>query len=97
MARRFSWVEAKRQNVIRSRGIDLLRVKRIFDNPDDLLIRLDNRRDYGEYRYQAVGRIDDDFYFLVYAKRDGVRHLITGWRLDEAGRRRYQNRNRRRN
>jgi hypothetical protein len=96
MRRPISWDAGKREQVWRERRVDLVDVASILDNPEDLLVRIDARADYGEHRYQAVGRLDDQFYFLVYAKRRGVRHLITAWRLSDASRQRYQNRNPRR-
>jgi uncharacterized DUF497 family protein len=97
MRRSVTWDEAKRQQLLREREIDIIRVARILENPEDLIINLDRRVTYGEFRYQAIGRLDSTFYFLVYTKRKGKRHLITAWRLDDEGRRRYQNRNPRRN
>jgi uncharacterized DUF497 family protein len=92
MTRPISWDADKRRQILRERRIDLLRVALILERRVDLTIALDTRAQYGEYRYQAVGRLDDQYYFLVYAKRNGARHLITAWRLSDASRQRYQDR-----
>jgi uncharacterized DUF497 family protein len=97
MTRSISWEEGKRREVLRVRGVDMVRVALILDRREDLSIALDSRADYGEHRFQAVGRLGGDYYFLVYTKRRGTRHLITAWRLSDASRQRYQDRHARRN
>lgn len=92
----FSWDENKRRLNIENHDVDLLYAALMFGNRDDLMVMADRRRDYGELRLQAIGRVEDAFYFLVYTKRRGVRHLISAWRLNDESRQRYQNRNPRR-
>lgn len=41
------------------------------------LIRLDDRKDYGEPRYQALGFIDDRLHALVFTPRLGRAHIIS--------------------
>jgi uncharacterized DUF497 family protein len=94
--RPISWSEAKRREVLEARGVDIVRVARILETREELSLALDARAAYGETRFQAIGRLGAQYYFLVYAKRRGTRHLITAWRLNDASRRRYENRNARR-
>jgi len=44
---------------------------------DSAFIRTDDRRDYGEKRYQAVGRIGDQLYFLVFTPRGRTLRIIS--------------------
>ncbi len=40
-------------------------------------IKRDDRRDYGEVRYVAVGYIGDRLYFTAYVERDGGYRIIS--------------------
>src|SRR3954454_14496123 len=50
-----SWDEAKREKVFRERGIDFDELRRFFLGPDALTVE-DKRRDYGEPRYNMLGK-----------------------------------------
>jgi uncharacterized DUF497 family protein len=65
----FEWDEAKSQRNLNERGFGFEYAARIFLNPT--LERLDNRREYGEVRIQAIGRVMDDILFVVYTDRGG--------------------------
>ena len=51
----FEWDDAKNQANIRKHGIDFQDAVDIFNHP--LLSRMDNRTDYGEERWVAIGQI----------------------------------------
>lgn len=84
----FEWDEAKRQLIIESRGIDLLKAARIFDGR--VLSAVDERQDYGEVRYRAIGMVGEDCYVLIYTQREAVIRLITAWKGGRHERQRYQ-------
>ena len=48
--------EAKREANILKHGIDFVAAVKIFDGP--FIESKDRRRDYGEERYQAIGKLD---------------------------------------
>ena len=50
---------------------------------DLTLEKRDDRRDYGEIRMQAIGRVDDDILFVVYTDRGDVRHIISARRANK--------------
>src|SRR3954471_14638285 len=50
-----SWDEAKREKVFRERGIDFDELGRFFLDPGALTVE-DKRRDYGEPRYNMLGK-----------------------------------------
>ncbi|KAB2875309.1 MAG: BrnT family toxin [Bauldia sp.] len=84
----FEWDERKRQRLLDERGIDLVRVARIFRG--QLITEPDTRFDYGEDRYISIGKVEDEVFVLVHAQRADAIRLITAWRAGRRARRRYQ-------
>jgi uncharacterized protein len=71
----FEWDEAKSLRTFRERGFGFDSAAGIFG--DLTLEKRDDRRDYGEIRMHAIGRIGNDILFVVYTDRDDVRHIIS--------------------
>lgn len=71
----FEWDEAKSQATLRARGFDFVFAARIFD--DDFFEIEDARRDYGERRMIATGRIAGRIYSVVYTWRGDARRIIS--------------------
>ncbi|MEA2976078.1 MAG: uncharacterized protein QOF19_1598 [Alphaproteobacteria bacterium] len=71
----FEWDEAKSRRNLRERGFGFDYAAGIFAGPT--LERRDDRRDYGEVRMQAIGRVGDDILFVAFTDRGDVRHLIS--------------------
>jgi uncharacterized DUF497 family protein len=69
------WDEAKSDANLRERGFDFAYAALIFEGPT--LEWEDTRRDYGERRIQAIGRVDEDVLFVVYTWRRGVHRIIS--------------------
>lgn len=65
----------KNQTNIENRGIDF-GIAVDFDWTTALVIQ-DNRQDYGEDRYIAMGRIDDRIHVLVFTVRDEAVRIIS--------------------
>ena len=87
----FEWDEDKRQEVIKTRKVDLLYVAQIFENPT--ITKRDDREDYGEDRYIALGHVGDEYFTLVYTPvEQGVFRLITAWKAGKNGEKRYKTR-----
>ncbi|MDP3254426.1 MAG: BrnT family toxin [Bosea sp. (in: a-proteobacteria)] len=84
----FEWDEAKRQQIISSRGVDILKAARIFEGY--VLTSVDARQDYGELRYRAIGMVGEDCFILIYTRRDEGIRLITAWKGGRHERQRYQ-------
>jgi uncharacterized DUF497 family protein len=84
----FSWDEAKRQEVLKTRGVDILYAALIFEN--EVLTRVDDRKNYGEERLISLGMVDDESYVVVHTDRDGVTRLITAWKGGRDERREYE-------
>ena len=84
----FEWDEAKRQQVLRSRGIDLLFAALIFEGPT--LTKPDTREDYGEPRYISLGLIDEEPYVVIHTERQGRIRLISAWKGGRKDHERYK-------
>ncbi|WP_370292516.1 BrnT family toxin [Thalassolituus sp.] len=64
----FEWDERKRQTTLIERGIDFIDAVLIWDDPFRQE-RIDTRKDYGEVRYQTIGKSDLGVLFVVYTER----------------------------
>jgi hypothetical protein len=71
----FEWDKTKSQRTLSERGFDFDYASRIFFGRT--LEKLDDRRDYGEVRMQAIGQIGRDVLFVVYTDRGDARHVIS--------------------
>ncbi len=84
----FEWDEDKPTANLRARGVDFLRAVRIFRGP--VLAAEDDRNDYGEVRWRALGGADGEYFLVVYTWRGENRRIISAWRLGKHGKQRYQ-------
>ncbi len=89
---RFSWDEQKSRANLSARGFDFEFASLVFSGPT--LERLDTRRDYGERRTIAVGRVAGVTLTVVYTDRprpgtDPERRIIAAWRSSRRERQAY--------
>lgn len=69
----FEWDDAKSDDCFAKRGFDFAYVIRVFLDPKRM-IRQDERKSYGEQRYQLFGRIDERLFVIVFTHRGtGIR------------------------
>ncbi len=66
---RFEWDEHKRQETLLARGIDFIDAVLIWDDPFRQE-RIDTRNNYGEVRYQTIGKGPLGILFVVYTVRE---------------------------
>jgi uncharacterized protein len=64
----FEWDEAKAQLNTEKHGVSFFTAAAIFRN--ERLERIDDREDYGEERWIALGRVEMEVYRVVYTWRD---------------------------
>jgi uncharacterized DUF497 family protein len=64
----FEWDENKRQKTLLERGIDFIDAALVWDDPLKQE-RADTRNDYGEPRYQTIGKGPVGILFVVYTVR----------------------------
>ncbi len=84
----FDWDEAKRAANLVRHGVDFAAVVR-FDW-DNAQLTADTRRDYGELRYIAVGRIGPRLHVLVFAPRAELIRIISLRKANAREVRRYE-------
>lgn len=85
---RFTWDPAKNRKNIAKHGIALADAARIFDGPT--VEQADDRFDYGEDRFYAIGLVDGIEITVIYSDRGaGERRLIAAWRATPRERRAY--------
>jgi uncharacterized DUF497 family protein len=88
MADGFEWGEGKQRQNPSEHGVDFADAALIFEGA--VLEAVDDRADYGEIRYRALGRVDADHFMVVYTWRGENRRIISAWRVNRHGRQRYE-------
>lgn len=66
---------AKRDWTLRERGLDFADAATVFDGPT--LTLKDDRKDYGEDRFQTYGMLTDRVVMIVWTPRGEDRHVIS--------------------
>jgi uncharacterized protein len=84
----FEWDEDKRQRNIEDRGVDFRFAALIFK--DLVLEAEDERDDYDETRYRALGHVGHEYFVVAYTWRGANRRIISAWKVDEHGKKRYE-------
>ena len=70
----FEWDDGKSARNLIERGFDFAFAQRLFD--DEHIVVPDERRDYGEKWYRAIGQIEGKIYTVVYTDRADARRII---------------------
>lgn len=84
----FEWDPSKDESNKRKHNISFKTAARIFLGP--VLCRLDDRSDYGEDRFIAVGTINDVCIVVVYTLRsEDICRIISAWRANKNEREAY--------
>ena len=85
----FEWDENKNRENIQKHGINFKRATKIFNGP---VVRwIDNREDYGETRYIAIGRSEGKLLTVVYTMRGIKIRIISARKAVKHERRKYYN------
>lgn len=63
----FEWDEEKARSNLAKHGVSFLTAAEIFSN--EIMERIDDREDYGEVRWIALGRADAEVFRVVYTWR----------------------------
>jgi len=66
----FEWDETKARINLEKHKVSFLTAAAIFSN--ERLERIDDREEYGELRWIALGRVDDEVYRVVYTWRGDI-------------------------
>ena len=73
---KFEWNDAKSADCFAKRGFDFAYVIRVFVDPKRM-IRQDERKSYGEERYQLFGCIDERLFVIVFTYRGDAIRIIS--------------------
>ena len=74
------WDEAKRANNLRKHGLDFRDAAQVLEGY--MLELEDDREDYGEFRYIAVGLLRFTVVVLVYTARENIYRIISMRKAD---------------
>ena len=86
----FEWDEAKRLANIQKHGVDFADVEQVFVG--EFIETEDLRRDYGEKRFRAIGRLGNHIVQIAYTWRGDHRRIISARRAGRDDRRTYHTR-----
>ena len=81
------WDEKKREANLAKHGIDFTVAASIFDGP--VVEYPQPKRDYGEERIAAIGRVENRILYVIYTWRDYRRRIISARRAGDDERERY--------
>ena len=84
----FEWDENKNKSNQEKHGIDFNDAKDIFNDPNRINSE-DNRKDYGEKRWIAIGMVANIFLTVVYTIRDAAIRIISARRSNRKERQAY--------
>ena len=85
---RITYHAAKRIRTLAERGLDFADAAQVFESIEYTMP--DNRRDYGEVRYQTVGYLGEVMVMVVWTPRDDVRHIISMRKCNEREREKFR-------
>lgn len=84
---RISYHDEKRALTLKHRGLDFAHAAQIFEK---LVLTIeDDREDYGETRYQTIGRLGRNTVMVVWTPRSDARHIISMRKCNAKERKRY--------
>jgi uncharacterized protein len=84
----FEWDEDKAEQNLAKHGVSFLTAAEIFAN--EIIERIDDREDYGELRFIALGRVETEIYRVAYTWRgEKVIRIITAQKASRYERETY--------
>jgi uncharacterized protein len=86
----FQWDVIKSASNEDKHGISFEQAAQIFRHP--VLSKIDDRRDYGEPRFIALGTYDGEILCVVFTERDSDIRLISARKANRHERKEYQDR-----
>lgn len=83
-----TWDDDKRRRTIEARGLDFQDATKVFSGKS--LTIEDDRRDYGESRYQTIGCLGQKVVMVVWTPRDSLCRIISMRVCDAEEREQYR-------
>jgi uncharacterized protein len=87
----FTWDENKSHSNLIKHGIDFFDAKEIFLHP--VIVKIDERFDYGEKRWIALGKLADVIIVVTFTMRNGKIRIISARKANRKERKYYYERN----
>jgi len=84
---RITYDPQKREKTLTERGLDFEDAPQVFSG--DVFENLDDRRDYGEVRWQTMGLLNGRLVMVVWTPRGRARHIISMWKCNDREQERY--------
>ncbi len=84
----FEWDRAKEERNIRERDVDFTTASRIWGGP--VLEKIDDRRDYGETRILAFGKLNERLMAVLFTWRGSNRRIISARKANRREQRRFE-------
>ena len=78
---RITFDETKRRITLLKRGLDFARAGEVFDGVE--LTWVDDRRHYGEARWNSLGKLEGRLVSVTWTLRDGERRIISMRKANE--------------
>lgn len=85
---RITYDPAKRERTLKERRLDFEDAPEVFAG--DTLEVPDERQDYGETRWQTMGRLRGRLVMLVWTERGDARHIISMRKCNAREKKRYE-------
>jgi uncharacterized DUF497 family protein len=85
----FDWTPAKCTKNIAERGIDFTDVLVAFIDPTRKVAK-DQRRDYGETRYNMLARVHGRIFYVTFTGRGKLTWIISARKANKREQRRYE-------
>jgi len=84
---RITYDPQKRAETLKHRGLDFDDAPKVFAGPHFSIG--DDRRDYGETRWQTIGRLNRSVVMVVWTERGDARHVISMRKCNDRERKKY--------
>ena len=85
----FEWDETKRQTNLHQHRVDFVRVLAAFSDPDRKSA-IDDRKDYGEVRFNLLAKVGGRVFHVTYTLRGDVIRIISARKANEREQKRYE-------
>lgn len=86
----FEWDRLKSETCFEIRGFDFAYAARVFFDPNRM-VQADTRHNYGEDRFQAIGKVGGRLFIVVYTPRNHFTRIISARKANEREVRYYEN------
>ena len=76
----FEWDPPKNEKCLKLRKFDFAFAAKVFRD-QNIKIEIDDRKNYGELRCKALGKIGDRVYWVVFTRRENKIRIISAWKV----------------